>query len=108
MKELIKIFADDCEICAEMAKTELSFAKEREMRFLAIEMGELAVRPETDPLRGYVIHHHVDKSDGTLDVPVYLIRHEGAIQASGVIEDADQLTTLVDSWELWLKLRSID
>jgi len=108
MKELIKIFADDCEICAELSKTDGSFAEKHDMKFVSVEMGDLAIRPETDPLRGYVIHYHVDKSNGTLDVPVYVIRYKGNIQASGVIEDAQSLTNLVDSWELWLKSQSND
>ena len=107
MTTLFKIYADDCDIRAELSKDDKDIAVERNMELRPVELADLSIRPDTDPLRGYVIHYHVDKEDGTLDVPVYVIRDKDKnIQASGVITDKQSLINLIDSWELWLKSQS--
>lgn len=107
MTTLIKIHADDCEICESMSEHDKDVAAEKGLEFKPIELADLATRPETDVLRGYVIHYHVDKEDGSIDVPVYVIRDDKKqIQASGVIQDKASLIALIESWELWLKSQS--
>ena len=51
---------------------------------------------------------YVIPNDGMIDVPIYVIINDGAIQASGIVKSLQEITNLVQSWETWLKLQSSD
>ena len=59
-------------------------------------------------IKDYVVNMYAIPNDGMIDVPIYVIINDGAIQASGIVKSLQEITNLVQSWETWLKLQSSD
>ena len=101
MEKLLKVYADDCPICKELAKSDKKLASVHNMEFEQMSLDEVAGLPEENNLRGYVIHYHVDDT-GMVDIPLYLILdRENRIKSSGSIKEPEQITNLINSWELY-------
>lgn len=101
MEKLLKIYAEDCPICQELEKSDRKLASVHNMEFVQMSLNEVAELPENDILRGYVIHYHVD-GEGMVDIPLYLILDENFnIKSSGSIKEPEQITNLINSWELY-------
>ena len=103
-KLLIKIHDTTCEICKELAGGDIEIAYEFGLEFEEIELGDLSA----DPFKDYIVNMYVIPNDGMIDVPIYVIINDGAIQASGIVKSLQEITNLVQSWETWLKLQSSD
>ncbi len=103
---LIKISDDDCPICFELAKKDGSIAREKKMEFEVIRLQHLAPQNGTgSPIYEYVKSVYV-ADDGMVDLPVYLVVDGPLIKASGVIKNAEELTNLIESWELYKSAQS--
>ena len=107
-KLLIKIHDVTCEICKQLAGGDIEIAYEFGLEFKEIELGDLSAYPEGDPFKDYIVNMYVTPNDGMIDVPIYVIINDGAIQASGIVKSLQEITNLVQSWETWLKLQSSD
>jgi len=105
-KLLVKVFDETCHVCQELAGKDQELAESRGFEFHSIELADLAAMPEEDPFRGYVVSYHVSPEDGKVDLPIYVIVNDGAIQASSVVKTLEEITNVVDSWEVWLKSQS--
>lgn len=105
-KLLIKVYDTTCDICKELSGSDEALADERGFDFAEIELGEVAIMPKEDPFRSYVVNVHVSPEDGMIDVPIYVIVNQGAIQASGLVKTLEELKNIIDSWEVWLKSQS--
>lgn len=105
-KLLIKVYDKTCDICEELAGLDESLADDRGFEFVELELAELALFAPNDPFRGYIVNVHVSPEDGMVDVPIYAIVNNGSIQASGSVKSLEELTNIIDSWEVWLKSQS--
>lgn len=99
---LIKVYDDTCHICKELSGGDKDLALSKDFSFEEVEMSDLAIWPEQDPFRSYVVHYHV-ADDGMIDLPVYVVVNKGAIQASSVVKTLEEITNLIESWEVWSK-----
>jgi len=105
-KLLIKVYDKTCDICEELAGLDENLADDRGFEFVELELAELALFAPNDPFRGYIVNVHVSPEDGMVDVPIYAIVNNGSIQASGSVKSLEELTNIIDSWEVWLKSQS--
>lgn len=105
-KLLVKVFDETCHVCQELAGKDQELAQARGFEFNSVELADLATMPEDDPFRSYVVSYHVSPENGMVDLPIYVIVNDGAIQASSVVKTLEEITNVVDSWEVWLKSQS--
>lgn len=97
---LYKIYDKTCDVCQMMASIDEDISEEYGLFFRKMELSECAKNPSH--IRDYVVDVYVNPGDGTVDLPIYLITTaRGEIQASGVIQNVEQLTNLIQSWKTW-------
>ena len=99
MAALLKVFSDDCVVCSMMSEFDAKLASQEGFEMSRIDLGALAAKPEGDPVRDWVVDHHLDKSDGTVKVPIYIILDGEKPKASAVVKDVIELNDLFKSWE---------
>ena len=98
--KLIKIYSDDCHICASLGNKAKPVADEAGFDYDEIELGVLASNESA--LRDYVISYHVQGVDGMIDLPIYVIStEEGNIQGSAVVENLEEVSNLIFAWKTW-------
>lgn len=99
--QIVKIFDETCDVCKALTEQgDVGAVTSRGYALRVVEMNEVAAMPEDDPFRGYIVNYHVDET-GMIDLPIYAIIDGPMLQASGVIQNLDELNNLLDSWEKW-------
>lgn len=103
---LIKVYDETCQVCKKLDKDDRDLAMSRDFAYGKVDVADLSTWPEDDPLRSYVVNYHVAPNDGMIDLPVYVIVNNGDIQGSGVVKELEEISNLINSWEVWSKLQS--
>ena len=99
MNKLVKVSAHDCVICAQLSYHDVSIAEDAQMEFEVVELEDLAKAEGTD-VYNYVCGYHLE-GDGSIVVPIYLIMDDEKVQASGAVEEHEELTNLIGAWKTW-------
>ena len=97
---LIKVYDVTCDICQMLAGIDEQIAEDSDLFFRKSTLAEVAKNPSSH--RDYIVKHHIDPSDGMVDIPLYLITSsQGEVQASGVVKTVEELKNLIESWQKW-------
>ena len=98
--KLIKIYADDCEVCRELGSKASIIASDSDFAYEEVELMSLAAEPGA--FRDYIVNYHVDSKTGMIDLPIYVITTDkDEIQGSGRVTNLDEVSNLIYSWQSW-------
>jgi hypothetical protein len=75
---VIKVGADDCPVCAAMSEFDGDVVKSLGLALWHIPLNTVGTY---ESLRDYLVKNHVD-SEGLIDIPIYVLRRDGAYVAS--------------------------
>jgi len=98
--ELIKLYDPTCDICQMLAGIDEQVAEDYGLSFRKMTLSECAKNPSH--VRDYVVPMYVTPNDGEIDIPIYLIAtQQGSIQASGIVQNIEELVNLIESHQKW-------
>ena len=98
--QLVKIYDKTCDVCRMLAGIDEEIADDQGFFFRQHTLHELAATESA--LRDYVVNVYVSGVDGMIDIPIYLlITDREEIQASGVVQNVEELNNLITSWRQW-------